>query len=98
MWQRVKRQLDEFINSQGIAHELVVVIALRIAGVPTRGPNPLDAEIDTLKAAGTRVELITPDEASQSAFGVNLMDARVRPAAAKAGLAQGRAMAGSLSW
>jgi NTE family protein len=73
-------------------HETVVVIALRIAGASARGRPALDAEIDALKAAGARVELITPNEASQSAFGANLMDARVRPAAAKAGLAQGRAM------
>lgn len=77
-------------------HDLVVVIALRIAGPAARAPTPLDAEIAVLKAAGARVELITPDSASQSAFGINLMDARVRPAAAKAGLAQGRAMA--LAW
>jgi NTE family protein len=77
-------------------HDLVVVIALRIAGPAARAPTPLDAEIAVLKAAGARVELITPDNASQSAFGINLMDARVRPAAAKAGLAQGRAMA--LAW
>jgi NTE family protein len=79
-------------------HDVVVVIALRIAGAPPRGRPALDAEIDALKAAGARVELITPNEASQSAFGANLMDARVRPAAAKAGLAQGRAMMGSPNW
>jgi NTE family protein len=78
-------------------HPLVVVIALRIAGPPAQGRTPLDAEIDTLKAGGARVELITPDAASQSAFGANLMDARVRPAAARAGLAQGRALAASLT-
>ncbi len=37
-----------------------------------------------------------PDDASVAAFGVNLMDARERPGAAKAGLEQGRALAAAL--
>jgi NTE family protein len=78
-------------------HDLVVLVALRIGG-----PDPaqaerqkavLDREVKALTDGGARVEVITPDEASQAAFGVNLMDARVRPAAAKAGLEQGRALA-----
>jgi NTE family protein len=82
-------------------HERVVVVALRIGG-----PDPaqaerqkaiLDREIKALTDEGARVELVTPDSASQSAFGANLMDARVRPAAAKAGLEQGRALAATLA-
>lgn len=81
-------------------HELVVLVALRIGG-----PDPaqaerqqavLDREVKALTEAGAKVEVITPDPASQAAFGANLMDARVRPAAAKAGLAQGRALASQL--
>jgi NTE family protein len=81
-------------------HELVVLIALRLGGTDTeqaqRQRAVLDREIKALTDAGARVEVITPDEASQAAFGVNLMDSRVRPAAAKAGLAQGRAAAAAL--
>ena len=81
-------------------HDLVVILALRTAGADTaqseRLRSPLEAEIRTLKDAGARVELLTPDEASQAAFGPNLMDARVRPAAAQAGLTQGRALAEGL--
>jgi len=78
-------------------HERVVLVALRIGG-----PDPaqaerqkaiLDREIKALTDGGAKVELVTPDAASQAAFGANLMDARVRPAAAKAGLEQGRALA-----
>jgi NTE family protein len=81
-------------------HERVVLVALRIGG-----PDPaqaerqkaiLDREIKALTDEGAKVELVTPDAASQSAFGANLMDARVRPAAAKAGLEQGRAMAAAM--
>jgi NTE family protein len=78
-------------------HEKVVILALRLGGGDSehaeRMRRPLEAEIKTLRDGGARVELVTPDDASQSAFGLNLMDARVRPAAAKAGLTQGRAMA-----
>jgi NTE family protein len=81
-------------------HETVVLIALRIAGpdaaAAERQKQALDAEIKVLTDAGAKVELITPDADSQRAFGVNLMDPRARPAAAKAGLAQGRAMAAAL--
>ena len=81
-------------------HEITVVIALRLAG----GSNPvqeatraqLDAEMAVLREGGRRAELILPDEASTAAFGPNLMDARRRPDAARAGLAQGEAMAASL--
>ncbi|HEY1752951.1 MAG TPA: patatin-like phospholipase family protein [Caulobacteraceae bacterium] len=81
-------------------HDLVALIALRLGGADTeqaqRQRAGLDREIKALTDGGARVEVITPDEASQAAFGVNLMDSRVRPAAAKAGLAQGRAMAAGL--
>ncbi|HEY2706791.1 MAG TPA: patatin-like phospholipase family protein [Caulobacteraceae bacterium] len=81
-------------------HELVVLIALRTGGADPeqaeRSKRALDTEIKALTDDGAKVELITPDEASQAAFGANLMDGRVRPAAAKAGLAQGRALAAAL--
>ncbi|MEJ0066772.1 MAG: patatin-like phospholipase family protein [Caulobacteraceae bacterium] len=81
-------------------HETVVLIALRTAGADAaaakRQKSALDAEIKVLTDAGAKVELIVPDAASQAAFGVNLMDPRARPAAAKAGLTQGRAMAAAL--
>jgi hypothetical protein len=42
------------------------------------------------------VAVITPDDASLESFGVNLMDFRRRPGAARAGLAQGKAYAADL--
>ena len=81
-------------------HELVVLVALRIGGADAaqaeRQNALLDREIKALTDEGAKVEVITPDPASQAAFGPNLMDARVRPAAAKAGLEQGRALAAQL--
>ncbi len=82
-------------------HERVLVVAVRIgAGAPemaARMRAPLDREIKVLTDGGSRVELVVPDDASATAFGVNLMDARVRPAACKAGLEQGRSLAASLA-
>jgi len=74
-------------------HGLAVVLALAVA-VPAFVARPLQArlekELQTLRDSGSRVELILPDSNCKRAFGFNLMDARRRPAAAKAGLQQGR--------
>ena len=82
-------------------HDLVVVIAIRLANgggeAAERLRAPLEAEMQALRDDGARVELIVPDDASVAAFGVNLMDARVRPAACQAGLEQGRAMAEAMA-
>jgi NTE family protein len=83
-------------------HDLVVVVALRLdAGASpeaaARLRAPLERELKVLRDGGARVELITPDDASQAAFGPNLMDPRRRGPAAEAGLAQGRAGAAGLA-
>jgi NTE family protein len=56
----------------------------------------LEGELEAVRQSGSRIELIVPDAASLEAFGLNLMDFRRRPAAAKAGLAQGRSAAPKL--
>jgi NTE family protein len=80
-----------------VGHELVVVVALRLGAgggvIGERIAAQFDEEIETLKGGGATVLTITPDEASVEAFGLNLMDFRKRPGAAKAGLAQGLAYA-----
>jgi NTE family protein len=74
-------------------HELVVLVVVRLAAAA--GPAAeriaarLDDEVRTLRDGGAEVLVIGPDEASQSAFGPNLMDFRRRPGAVRAGLAQG---------
>jgi NTE family protein len=81
-------------------YDLVVVVAVRLgAGAGAAGERiaaRLDEEVQTLKDGGATVAVIGPDEASQAAFGVNLMDFRRRPDAARAGLAQGQAEAEQL--
>jgi NTE family protein len=57
----------------------------------------LAAQVDELRASGSRVETILPDSSSQEAFGGNMMDLSTRPPAARAGCNQGRALAGQLT-
>ncbi len=68
-----------------------------------RSRHPLDwgmhlaAQVDELRARGSRVETIFPDSGSRDAFGVNMMDPSTRPPAARAGYNQGRALAEQLT-
>jgi NTE family protein len=61
--------------------------------------HPLDwgmqlaAQVDELRARGSRVETIFPDTDSEHMFGANAMDLSLRPPAARAGYDQGRALA-----
>ena len=59
----------------------------------------LTAQVEELRAGGSRVETIFPDSDSQSALGVgmNLMDLSTRRPSAQAGYNQGKAVAGRLS-
>jgi NTE family protein len=55
----------------------------------------LATQVEELRAGGSRVETIFPD--SEHMFGANAMDLSLRPAAARAGHNQGRALAGQLT-
>ncbi len=57
----------------------------------------LAAQLDELRAGGSRVETIFPDGDSLNAFGVNMMDLSTRAPAAQAGYNQAKALAGQLS-
>jgi NTE family protein len=72
-------------------HDLVVVVS----PPPDTWPSGrlLAEEIESLKAGGSTVVAIAPDEGSVSALGVDPMDLTRRPGAARAGLAQGLAQA-----
>ena len=65
--------------------------------------HPLDwgtqlaAQVDELRARGSRVETIFPDSSSVHMFGANAMDLSLRPPAARAGDDQGRALAEQLT-
>jgi NTE family protein len=65
--------------------------------VPLEWGMHLAAEVDELRAGGSRVETILPDSDSRNAIGSNLMDLSTRQPAARAGYDQGRALAGQLA-
>jgi NTE family protein len=56
----------------------------------------LAAQVDELRAGGSKVETIFPDRDSEHLFGANAMDLSLRPPAARAGYEQGRAVAQQL--
>ncbi|SEM35129.1 patatin-like phospholipase family protein [Streptacidiphilus jiangxiensis] len=72
-----------------VGHRRVLVLA------PLPLP-PLEDEAELLRRDAS-VQVLAPDEASVAAFGVNPLDPSTRPAAAAAGLAQGRRLAGSVA-
>jgi NTE family protein len=52
----------------------------------------LATQVDELRASGSRVDTIFPDSDAEHMFGANAMDVSLRPAAARAGYEQGRAL------
>ena len=65
--------------------------------VPLAWGMHLAAQVDELRAGGSRVETIFPDRSSEHMFGANAMDPSLRPPAARAGYDQGRALAERLT-
>jgi NTE family protein len=76
------------------------VLVLSPFGGKSRTPadwgTHLETQIAALRAGGSLVETIFPDDNSTTAFGNNMMDLSRRPAAARAGHEQGRACAEEL--
>jgi NTE family protein len=82
-----------------VGYERVLVLSPLGGGTlhPLDWGTRLAVQVDHLRAAGSRVESIFPDSDSEHMFGANAMDMSMRPAAARAGHAQGQALAGQLS-
>ena len=80
-----------------LAHGSARVLVLSPFSGRTRHPlewgMQLAAQVEELRAAGSRVETVFPDDGSVAAFGTNMMDPSTRPPAARAGFEQGRALA-----
>jgi NTE family protein len=57
----------------------------------------LAAQVGELRARGSNVETIFPDDNARNAFGASMTDPSTRPPAARAGYDQGRALAGQLT-
>jgi NTE family protein len=77
------------------------VLVLSPLGGRTRMPlewgMQLAVQVDELRAGGSTVETVLPDDAALAAFGTNLMDLSTRPPAARAGYDQGRGLAERLA-
>jgi NTE family protein len=77
------------------------VLVLSPLGGRSRHPREwgtrLAAQVDELRARGSRVETIFPDSNSEHLFGANAMDPSLRPPAARAGYDQGGALAEQLT-
>ena len=77
------------------------VLVLSPLGGRSRAPLDwgihLGAQVDDLRARGSRVETVFPDGSSGVAPGADLMDPSKRPAAARAGYDQGRGLAEQLT-
>ncbi|AYF79615.1 patatin-like phospholipase family protein [Nocardia yunnanensis] len=76
------------------------VLVLSPLGGRTRTPRDwgtqLATQVEELRAAGSTVETIMPDDATVDSFGT-LMDPGIRPPAARAGYEQGKARAAQLT-
>ncbi|HEX4833892.1 MAG TPA: patatin-like phospholipase family protein [Trebonia sp.] len=57
---------------------------------PREWGTDLASQVEGLRRAGSRVEVITPDAGSRAALGGNLMDLTARAPAARAGFTQGQ--------
>ncbi len=64
--------------------------------VPAEWGTHLSTQIDELRAGGSTVMTIVPGSDAEHLFGVNAMDFSLRPEAARAGYAQGKARADEL--
>lgn len=77
------------------------VLVLSPFGGRTRHPlawgMQLAAQVDELRAGGSRVETVFPDSSSEHLFGVDALNPSLRLPAAMAGYNQGRILAGELT-
>lgn len=75
-------------------YDTVIVVAVSPRSMPSFIGDVFrqrfEAELQSLRDGGSRVDVIVPDEESSTAFGINLMDASRRRPSAQAGLRQGR--------
>lgn len=80
-------------------HERVLVLS-PLGGTslhPRQWGTHLAAQVDDLRAGGSRVETVVPDPGSEHLFGANAMDVSLRPAAARAGYDQGSSLAAPIT-
>jgi NTE family protein len=96
-----RRRLPTSSENADLAAGYGRVLVLSPLGDRSRTPldwgTHLAAQVDELRAGGSRVETIVPNSDSEHMFGANAMDLSLRPPAARAGYGQGRALAEQLT-
>lgn len=99
-----KRYIDggyRSVENADLAAGYERVLVLSPFGGRSRAPPAwgihLAAQVEDLRAGGSRVETIVPDSHARDAFGADMMDPSTRAPAARAGYDQGRALAGTLA-
>jgi NTE family protein len=89
------------VENADLAAGCARVLVLAPLGGRSRHPREwgthLAAQVDGLRAGGSRVETVVPDSTSEHLFGAHAMDLSLRPPAAQAGYDQGRAIAEQLA-
>ncbi|MBE0608592.1 MAG: patatin-like phospholipase family protein [Dehalococcoidia bacterium] len=84
--------------ARGCDVAIVVAVTSNVQGpMAEASRRRLEGELNAIREAGGQAALIQPDEASSTAFGLNLMDFTRRAGAAEAGLAQGRTEAARIA-
>ncbi|WP_394551886.1 patatin-like phospholipase family protein [Agromyces sp. MMS24-JH15] len=81
----------------GCARVLVLSPLGGRALTPVEWGTHLATQVDGLRAQGSEVETVFPDDDSRAAFGDNMMNPAARPPAARAGYDQGSALAEQLA-
>ena len=92
-----RRYVDGGVRSSDNAdlaagYERIAVLSPLGLNSPIPSPMPLRGVVERLRSDGSEVMVITPDEASVAAIGINPLDPATRVPAAQAGRAQGRAL------
>lgn len=84
--------------AKGCDVAIVVAVTSNVQGpMAEASRRRMEGELAAIRDAGGEAVLIQPDEASITAFGMNLMDFSRRAGAAEAGFAQGRAEAARIA-
>lgn len=92
-----RRNADNADLARGCARVLVLSPLGGRTLTPAAWGTHLTAQVDELRAAGSRVVTILPPDDSARLLGANAMDVSLRPAAARAGYELGRSRADAVA-
>ena len=91
------RSVENADLAAGYGRVLVLSPFVGASRHPREWGTHLAAQVDELRARGSRVETVFPDSKAEHLFGANAMNLSLRPPAARAGYDQGTALAEQLT-